>query len=252
MRAPRSTSSASGVWATAAASRATARRRSWLRAAWTRRRAFRPWARPEELTKQAEQALGLGPALHRVLLVAGRACNSARRQTQAWAWSRRPIRRSASAWSRTRTPARRSSRGQVPTMSIASSKASGSRSCAISASAFRRSWVVAVALDAGEQEAAAQLLGRVVLEHRLGAPPAVRVDAGAGERGPDVLLGVVEVLDGDPPELALEHLRGGARGRPRRGRRASRPGPGARGRGEPGRRRSRRRGRRRGRAGCEG
>ena len=32
------------------------------------------------------------------------------------------------------------------------------------------------------------------------------VDAGAGERRPDVLLGVVEVLDRDPPQLALEHL----------------------------------------------
>ena len=65
--------------------------------------------------------------------------------------------------------------------------------------------LVAVALHAGEQEAAAELLGLVVLEHRLGPAPAGGVDPGAGERGPDVLLGVVEVLDRDPPELALEH-----------------------------------------------
>ena len=65
--------------------------------------------------------------------------------------------------------------------------------------------VVSVALHAGEQEAAAQLLGLVVLEHRLRPAPVVGGHARAGERRPGVLLGVVEVLDGDPPELALEH-----------------------------------------------
>ena len=130
---------------------------------------------------------------------------SARRQTQACAWSRRPIRFSASAWSRILAPARRSSRGQVATTSTASSNGSASRRAAISASAFSRSCVVAVALQAGEQEAAAQLLGLVVLDHRLRAAPVVGVHPGAGERRPGVLLGVVEVLDRDPPELALEH-----------------------------------------------
>ena len=60
IRAPRRTSSASGVWATAAASSATARRRSWPRAAWTSRRAFLPWARPEELTNRPSRRLVSG------------------------------------------------------------------------------------------------------------------------------------------------------------------------------------------------
>src|SRR5688572_2498492 len=45
--------------------------------------------------------------------------------------------------------------------------------------------VVAVALDAGQEEPPAELLRRVVLEHRLRAPPALRVDPGTGEGGPD-------------------------------------------------------------------
>ena len=49
-----------GVWATAAASSATARRRSCLRAAWTSRRALRPWARPEELTSRPSRRLVSG------------------------------------------------------------------------------------------------------------------------------------------------------------------------------------------------
>ena len=65
--------------------------------------------------------------------------------------------------------------------------------------------MAAVSLQAGEQEAAAQLLRLVVLDHRLRPSPVVGGDPGAGERGPGVLLGVVEVLDRDPPELALEH-----------------------------------------------
>ena len=115
------------------------------------------------------------------------------------------MRRSASASSSTRVPARRSSRDQVPTVSIASSKASGSRSWRDLGQRLDPQLRVAVALHAGQQEAAAQLLGGVVLQHRLGAAPARGVDAGAGEGGPYVLLGVVEVLDRDPPQLALEH-----------------------------------------------
>ena len=42
------------------------------------------------------------------------------------------------------------------------------------------------------------------MEHCAGTAPAIGLNAGAGERGPDVLLAVVEVLDRDPPELALE------------------------------------------------
>ena len=91
-------------------------------------------------------------------------------------------------------------------MSIASSKASGSREVGDLGQRFEPQLRVAVALHAGEQEAAAQLLGPVVLQHRLRPPPALRVDPGAGQRRPDVLLGVVEVLDRDPPDLPFEHL----------------------------------------------
>ena len=89
-------------------------------------------------------------------------------------------------------------------MSIASSKESGSRSAAMSVSARRRSCAFLLRLHGGDQEAALELARAVEVEHRAGAPPAVRRDAGAGQRGPQVLLAVVEVLDGDPPQLALE------------------------------------------------
>ena len=46
----------------------------------------------------------------------------------------------------------------------------------------------------------------VEVQHRRGAAPAVGRDAGAGQGRPHVLLAVVEVLDGDPPQLALEDL----------------------------------------------
>ena len=65
---------------------------------------------------------------------------------------------------------------------------------------------VAVALHRGQQEAALELAAAVEVEHRLGPAPAVRRDARAGQCGPHVLLAVVEVLDGDPPQLALEDL----------------------------------------------
>ena len=65
---------------------------------------------------------------------------------------------------------------------------------------------VLVALNDGEQEAALELAVAVELQHRAGAAPAGRLHPGAGDRRPDVLLAVVEVLDVDPPQLALEHL----------------------------------------------
>src|SRR4051812_12868565 len=66
---------------------------------------------------------------------------------------------------------------------------------------------VAVALEARDDEAPAQLAGRVEVQHRLRAAPVVRGHARSGERGPDVLLLPREVLDGDPPQLALEDRR---------------------------------------------
>ncbi len=65
---------------------------------------------------------------------------------------------------------------------------------------------VAVALERGQQEAALELALAVEVEHRLGPAPAVGGDSGSGQRRPHVLLAVVEVLDSDPPQLALEHL----------------------------------------------
>ena len=88
--------------------------------------------------EQAEQALGLRPALHRVLLVhLARVLGELPEPRSAW--SRRPIGFSASACSRTLTPSRRSSRDQPPTISTASSNASASREAAISCSARMRS-----------------------------------------------------------------------------------------------------------------
>ena len=42
------------------------------------------------------------------------------------------------------------------------------------------------------------------MQHRASPAPAVGRHARTGQGGPEVLLAVVEVLDGDPPELALE------------------------------------------------
>ena len=130
---------------------------------------------------------------------------SASRQSHAVAWSRRPIERSASAWSSTFTPSRRSSRDQPPTISTASSNASASRSCGDLLERADAQLRVAVALEAGDEEAPAQLAGVVEVEHRLGAAPVVGRHARARERGPHVLLGPGQVLDGDPPQLALEY-----------------------------------------------
>ena len=63
---------------------------------------------------------------------------------------------------------------------------------------------VPVALHRGEQEAPLELAAAVEVEHRASAPPSARRDAGAGERRPEMSLVGVEMLDRDPPELALE------------------------------------------------
>jgi hypothetical protein len=85
----------------------------------------------------------------------------------------------------------RSSRGQPPMMSIASSKESGSRSAAMS-------------LHGGDQETVLELAAAVEVEHRASPPPAAGRHPGTREGRPQVLLAVVEVLDRDPPQLALE------------------------------------------------
>ena len=89
-------------------------------------------------------------------------------------------------------------------MSIAVSKASGSRSGGDVGQRAQAQLGVLVALDRGDQEAALELARAVEVEHRPSPAPAVGRHARAGERGPQVLLAVVEVLDGDPPQLALE------------------------------------------------
>ena len=205
MRAPRSTSSPSGVWATAAAST-----RRLQPAVLVARRVHQaagvaPVGASRGVDQQAQQALGLGPALHRVLLVqvarvAGQspdpglslvaAADAALGQSlQQHAGARAAVvaRPGADRFDRV-----------VEGLGVTELGDLGQR--------LDPQLRVAVALHAGQEEAAAQLLGRVVLQHRLGAAPARGVDAGAGERGPDVLLGVVEVLDRDPPQLALQHL----------------------------------------------
>ena len=173
---------------------------------------------------------------------------SARRQSHAVAWSRRPIERSASAWSSTFTPSRRSSRDQPPTISTASSNASASRAGGDLLERADAQLRVAVALEAGDHEAPAQLAGRVEVQHRLRAAPVVRRHARAGERGPHVLLAArtgarrrsATARARRPPRAGRDRASPAARGARRAG--------AARGRGAPGRRRSRRRGRRRGRA----
>ena len=109
------------------------------------------------------------------------------------------------------TPSRRSSRGQPAMMSIAVSNASASATGGDLLERAQPQLRVAVALHRGQQEAALELAAAVEVEHRLGPAPAVGGDAGAGEGGPHVLLAVVEVLDRDPPQLALEYLARAAR-----------------------------------------
>jgi len=74
---------------------------------------------------------------------------------------------------------------------MAESNASGSRSEAMS-------------LNGRDQEAALELAGAVEVEHRTRSAPAAGCDARSGQGSPDVLLAVVEMLNRDPPELALE------------------------------------------------
>ena len=99
----------------------------------------------------------------------------------------------------------------------------------ISCSARTRSCELRLRCRQVDEEAAAQLAGRVEVQHRLGAAPVVRRDARAGERRPGVLLAPREVLDGDPPKLALEDLRAPLRssvtGSTRRSTRSRRPRP---------------------------
>ncbi len=92
-------------------------------------------------------------------------------------------------------------------MSIAVSNASASRAGGDLLERAQPQLRVAVALHGGQQEAALELALAVEVEHRLGAAPAVGRDPRARQRRPHVLLAVVEVLDRDPPQLALEHLR---------------------------------------------
>ena len=172
VRAPRSTSSASGVCASAAASSAAARRRSCLRAAWISRRALRAWAAPEELTSSPSRRLVSGQRWTAYSSCTSRVY-SAIRQIHALAWSRRPIRRSTSARSMILAPSRRSSRGQraddvdrrVERVGVAQRGDLGERP-----QAQRR---VRVALDRGDQEAALQLAVAVEVQHRPRAAPAV-------------------------------------------------------------------------------
>ena len=201
--------------------------------------------------QQAQQALGLGPALHRVLLmqVAGVAGQAPDPGLGLVAAADAPLgqRLQQHPGARAAVVARPGADGVdrvVEGLGVAQRRDLGQR--------LDPQLRVAVALHAGQQEAAAQLLGGVVLQHRLGAAPARGVDAGAGEGGPYVLLGVVEVLDRDPPQLALEHPQALVGDVGDRAPRASRRAPAARGRGARARPRSRRRGRRRGRAGCAG
>ena len=115
-------------------------------------------------------------------------------------------------------------------MSIAVSNASGSRSAAISCERAQPQLRVPVALHGGDQEAALELAAAVEVQHRPRAAPAVGRHARAGQRRPHVLLAVVEVLDGDPPQLALEDLERAApppalTGSTRRSTRTRRPRP---------------------------
>ena len=210
IRAPSSTCWASGVCASAAASSAADSRRSCLRAACTSRRALRACAAPAELTSSPSSRFVSGQRCTAYSSCTSREY-SARCQSQRAAWSRRPICFSVSAWSSTLTPSRRSSRDQPPTISTASSNASGSRRLPDLAERAQAQLRVAVAPQAGHEEQAAQLAGRVEVEHRLGAAPVVRGHARARQHRPGLLLAPAQVLHGDPPQLALEDLRAALR-----------------------------------------
>jgi len=127
-------------------------------------------------------------------------------QIQALAWSRRPMRFSASAVSITFDASRFSSRDHLPISSIARSIASASLRATMSCRAAQPQLRVLVALHGGQQERALELAALVEVQHRPGAPPTARFTRAPAERSPLDLLAVVEVLDGDPPQLALEDL----------------------------------------------
>ena len=91
-------------------------------------------------------------------------------------------------------------------MSIAVSNASGSRSAAMSVSARSRSCGFLLRCTAVIRKRLFSSPRAVEVQHRARPAPAVGRHARAGQRRPHVLLAVVEVLDGDPPQLALEDL----------------------------------------------
>ena len=205
VRAPLMTSPASAVCGIAAASSAADSRRSCWRAACTSRRALRACAPPDEFTSSPSSRLVSGQRWTAYSSWTSRVM-FAQRQIQLLAWSRRPIFFSASACSTTLTPSRLSSRGQPSTKSSARSNASASRADGDLLQRAQAQLRVLVAVDGGDQERALELAALVEVQHRPRAAPAGRRHARAGQRGPLDLLAVVEVLDGDPPQLALEDL----------------------------------------------
>src|ERR1700710_22216 len=124
------------------------------------------------------------------------------------------MRRSTSARSMILLASLRSSRGQPPMMSIASSNASGSRSAGMSASARRRSCAFLLRLTASTRKrlfcspprskCGIATARRQAFGATAGPAPAVGPPPRPRQDRPRVLLAVVEVLDGDPPQLALE------------------------------------------------
>jgi hypothetical protein len=156
--------------------------------------------------QQPEQALGLGPALHGVLLVhlarvlgevpqpAGRLVASP--DLLLGEGLEQNLDALAALIAR---PAAHDLHGVVERLRVAQVAHLGQRTQA--------QLGVAVAPQAGDQEQAAQLAGGIEVQHRLGAPPVVRGHARAGQHRPGLLLAPGEVLHGHPPQLALEDLR---------------------------------------------
>ena len=168
------TSSASGVWASAAASSAAHSRRSCLRAAWTSRRALRACAPPLEFTSRPSSRLVSGQRATAYSSCTSRVY-SASRQIHALAWSRRPMRFSASACSMTFDAlaalvarpladlvdrAGRTPRRPWPRRSPAA-RAGAAASCLLRS-------------HGGQQEAALELAAAVEVQHRPRAAPAAR------------------------------------------------------------------------------
>ena len=199
------TSPASAVCGSAAASSAAASRRSCWRAACTSRRALRAWAPPRRVHEQPEQPLRLRPALDGVLLVdlarhlragpdpvvglvaAADLLLGERLQDDLDALALLLARPAADHLDRAVEGLGVARRGDLLQRAQAQLR-------------------VLVALDRGQQEGALELAALVEVQHRPRPAPARRRDARARQRGPLDLLAVVEVLDGDPPQLALEDL----------------------------------------------